>query len=36
MWLKEFEESDEASLGELYILERTHSKTLGAQKKMGE
>lgn len=34
MWLKEFAESEVASLGKLNIMERTHTKTLGEHKKM--
>jgi hypothetical protein len=36
MCLKEFGESDGASLGEIYIMERTRSKTLGEHKKIEE
>ena len=36
MWLKVFEECADASLEEINIIERTHSKTLGNHKKMEE
>lgn len=36
MWLKKFEERDDASLVEINIMERTRSKTLGNHKKMEE
>lgn len=36
MWLKEWANRVEASLGELYRMERTRSKTLGKHKKIEE
>jgi hypothetical protein len=36
MRLKEFSESEVASLGKLNLMERTRSKTLGNHKKMEE